>query len=111
MVWLGCVLKLVGGHYMLLLCCTRLLLLARGPNWSPAGELDMRRSLGGKNSTFGKARKFSDKLGVPPCQHRLSRKMAAPALEIGIVGPAGVRSRHASKPRLCGLKASFPWCA
>lgn len=32
-----------------------------------------------RQKALGKARKRSDKLGVPPCQQRLSLKMAAPA--------------------------------
>ena len=37
------------------------------------------RAPGGKYSMFGRARILSERLGVPPCQSRLSRKIAAPA--------------------------------
>ena len=36
-------------------------------------------ALRGRQEALGKARKRSERLGVPPCQQRLSRKMAAPA--------------------------------
>jgi len=35
-------------------------------------------AVGGKYSMLGNARILSERFGVPPCQQRLSRKMAAP---------------------------------
>ena len=53
----------------------------RRRHWSYGIDRTMAslRNHGAKYSMFGAARTSRERLGVPPCQHRTSRKMAEPA--------------------------------
>ena len=51
-------------------------------------------AVGGKYSMFGRTRILSERFGVPPCQHRLSLKMAAPGKMKGRFHTAEEPKKH-----------------
>lgn len=115
MVWLGCVLKLVGGHYMLLLCCTRLLLLARGPtgvplaNWTCAAPWvgrTPRSARPGSSPTSWVSRHAS--IGCLGRWQRLRWKLASLARQGLDLGTPLSLDYAASKPLFPGALRGFP---
>ena len=68
------------------------------------------RNHGAKYSTFGIARTSRDRLGVPPCQQRASRKIAEPAgsgqivlsrIHSGSAASLGIGARDRCVPGIC----------